>query len=102
NGTFLEPWGERSQRGYGIEIIERFFAEAAFVDFGGPVAERAKRLEQMQALAYNDVAADRNTVAIVQAMEAILREHAEGRPGCVVEVNTSEGGLVLRRPGSAE
>ncbi|MCI0704105.1 MAG: Gfo/Idh/MocA family oxidoreductase, partial [Planctomycetia bacterium] len=29
NGTFLEPWGERSQRGYGIEIIERFFSEVA-------------------------------------------------------------------------
>ena len=28
NGTFLEPWGERSQRGYGIEVIERFFEEA--------------------------------------------------------------------------
>ena len=41
NGTFLEPWGERSQRGYGIEIIERFFEEVAFVEFGGPAAERA-------------------------------------------------------------
>ncbi len=35
NGTFLEPWGERSQRGYGVEVIERFVREVAFVEFGG-------------------------------------------------------------------
>src|SRR5262245_46115102 len=35
NGTFVEPWGERSQRGYGIEILQRFFEEVAFVEFGG-------------------------------------------------------------------
>src|SRR5262249_46771292 len=23
NGTFVEPWGERSQRGYGVEILRR-------------------------------------------------------------------------------
>jgi hypothetical protein len=38
----------------------------------------------------------------VQALEAILEEHAAGRPGAVVEVNALEGGLVLRRPGDAE
>ncbi len=102
NGTFLEPWGERAQRGYGVEVIQKFFEEAAFVEFGGPAAERAGRLQQMRALAYNDVAADRNTVAVVQAMEAILAEHAAGRPGCLVEVNAAEGGLVLRVPGSRE
>ena len=42
NGTFLEPWGERSQRGYGIEVLERFVREVADVEFGGP-AERARR-----------------------------------------------------------
>ncbi len=40
NGTFLEPWGERSQRGYGIEVLERFVREVAVVEFGGPAAER--------------------------------------------------------------
>ena len=40
NGTFLEPWGERSQRGYGVEVLERFVREVATVEFGGP-AERA-------------------------------------------------------------
>ena len=39
---------------------------------------------------------------VVQALEAILREHAAGRPGSMVEVNAPEGGLVLRRPGSSE
>ncbi len=100
NGTFIEPWGQSTQRGYGIEILERFFEEVAFVEFG-PGA-RPERLQAMQALRYNDVAADRNTVAVVQAMEAILHEHAQGRPGAVVEVNGTAGGLVLRLPGVAE
>src|SRR4029078_389741 len=45
NGSFLEPWGERSQRGYGVEVIERFMREAATVEFGGPPSERAARVE---------------------------------------------------------
>src|SRR5947207_3292242 len=67
NGTFVEPWGERSQRGYGIEILRRFFEEVAFVEHGGPPAERPHRLERMRALTYNDLTADRNVVAAVQA-----------------------------------
>lgn len=102
NGTFIEPWGDRSQRGYGVEVIQKFFEEVAWVEFGGPAAQRPERWRQMRDLAYNDVAADRNTVAIVQALEAILAEHAEGRPGCLVEVNAPEGGLVLRMPGQRE
>jgi predicted dehydrogenase len=101
NATFLEPWGERSQRGYGLEVIRRFFEEVAFVEYGGPAGERTRRLEQMRPLAYADLSADRNTVAIVQALEAILSEHAAGRPGCVVRVNEERGGLVLYAPGSA-
>jgi predicted dehydrogenase len=95
NGAFLEPWGERTQRGYGIEILRRFFEEVAAVEFGGPADERPKRLRAARALTYNDVSADRNCVAIVQAMEAILQRHARGDPGAIVEVNTSDGGLVL-------
>lgn len=102
NGSFLEPWGERSQRGYGIEIIQKFFEEVAFVEFGGPPAQRGQRLEAMRALHYNDVSADRNTVAIVQAMEALLARQAQGQPGCVVEVNGTRGGLVLLTPGKTE
>jgi predicted dehydrogenase len=102
NGTFLEPWGERAQRGYGIEIIERFFKEVAFVEYAGPAEGRPTRLAEMRALAYNDLAADRNCVAIVQALEAILGRAARGVPGCVVRVNAPEGGLVLYEPGNAE
>jgi hypothetical protein len=102
NGSFLEPWGERSQRGYGIEIIQRFFEEVAHVEFGGPPEERPARLTAMRGLCYNDVAADRNTVAIVQAMETLLARQAQGQPGCVVEVNGPRGGLVLLTPGRAE
>jgi predicted dehydrogenase len=102
NGTFVEPWGERSQRGYGIEILQRFFEEVAFVEFGGPAERRQERLQAMRALAYNDVSADRSTVAVVQAMEAILEGHAAGQPGCLVTVNGPGGGLVLQGPGDAE
>jgi len=102
NGAFLEPWGARSQRGYGIEAIRRFFEEVAFVEHSGPPAEREQRLEAMRALAYNDLAADRNTVAVVQSLEAILARHAAGQPGSMVEVNGPGGGLVLRSPGQPE
>jgi predicted dehydrogenase len=102
NGSFLEPWGERSQRGYGIEIIAKFFEEVAYVEHAGPPALRAERLAAMRALTYNDVSADRNTVAIVQAMEALLDQQARGEPGGMVEVNGPRGGLVLTLPGKAE
>ncbi|MBY0457534.1 MAG: Gfo/Idh/MocA family oxidoreductase [Gemmataceae bacterium] len=101
NGSFLEPWGQRAQRGYGIEVIERFFQEVAFVEFGGPAEDRPSRLQEMQALAYNDLSADRNCVAIVQALEAILDQAVAGKTGCVVRVNQPPGGLVLYEPGNA-
>jgi hypothetical protein len=102
NATFLEPWDERSQRGYGVEILHRFFEEVAHIEFGGRDGERDERLRQMRALAYNDLSADRPTVATVQAMEAILQRHAAGQPGCVVTVHEPPGGLVLRVPGQDE
>src|SRR5262249_28649059 len=91
-----------SQRGYGIEILRRFFEEVAFVEFAGPPALRDHRLEEMRALSYNDVSADRHTVAVVQALEAILERHARAQPGGFVEVNGPQGGLVLRGAGQAE
>jgi predicted dehydrogenase len=102
NGTFVEPWGDRSQRGYGIEVLRRFFEEVAYVEFGGPPAGRTRRLEEMRALTYNDLAADRNVVAAVQGLEAILRHHTEGRPGGEVTVNSPKPGLWLWLPGRAE
>ncbi|HTU26675.1 MAG TPA: Gfo/Idh/MocA family oxidoreductase [Pirellulales bacterium] len=101
NGTFLEPWNERSQRGYGIEVLERFAREVATVEFGGPAGERPERLAAAAATAYNDLSADRQTVAAVQAMEAILAKHAAGVPNTFVEVNGADGGLVLRSPGTS-
>src|SRR4051812_1715815 len=80
NGTFVEPWGERSQRGYGIEVLERFARELAYVEFAGPKEERGKRLCETWGLAYNDLSADRQTVAAVQGLEAILALHARGEP----------------------
>jgi predicted dehydrogenase len=102
NGSFLEPWGEHSQRGYGIETIRRFLEEVAFVEFGGSPAERTNRLAQMRALAYNDLSADRNTVAAVQAVEAILVGYVRGRSNGIVEVNGRLGGLVWQAPGEGQ
>src|SRR5262249_34488670 len=102
NGTFLEPWGQRSQRGYGVEVLRRFFEEVAFVEFGGPSGAREERLRAVRGLSYADLSADRNTVATVQALEAILARHAAGQPDGAVAVNGPEGGLVLRLPGRPE
>ncbi|MGE3313853.1 MAG: Gfo/Idh/MocA family protein [Planctomycetaceae bacterium] len=102
NGSFLEPWGERAQRGYGIEVIDRFAREVAYVEFGGAESERNARLTEMRKLSYNELASDRQTIAAVQALEAILARQAAGEPDCVVRVNDANGGLVLYRPGSAE
>jgi hypothetical protein len=99
NGQFFEPHGERAQRGYGIEVIERFVRESAFVEWGGAPSERDARLNKMRALSYNDLSADRQVVAAVQAMEAILARHVAGIPNCVVHVNEPAGGLVLYAPG---
>lgn len=102
NGTFLEPWGERSQRGYGLEVLERFVREAAAVEFGGPAGERDRRLAAARGLAYNDLSADRQVVAAVQAMEAILAHAAAGRPHGIARVNHAQGGLVLFLPGQPQ
>ncbi|MDF1861079.1 MAG: Gfo/Idh/MocA family oxidoreductase [Verrucomicrobiales bacterium] len=99
NGSFLEPWQERSQRGYGIEAIERFVREVAEVEFGG-VGGREERLDRMAGLSYNSLAADRQVVAAVQSMEALLEHHAAGHPDAVVKVNDSAGGLALYQPGN--
>lgn len=101
NGTFIEPWEQRTQRGYGLEILRRFFEEVAHVEFGGPAHERANRLEATRALAYNDMTSDRNVVAIVQALEAILAEAAGGRPEACCRINDG-GGIVLTLPGTGE
>lgn len=98
-GSFVEPNNNRTQRGYGVEVLEQFVREVAHVEFGA--GDRKQRLEQMQALAYNDLSADRQTVAAVMAMEAILARHAAGAPDCVVHVNTPRAGLELFAPGSA-
>ena len=96
NGTFLEPWGERSQRGYGIEILAALLRGSRDASSSAALPRAARNdFWQPRSLTYNDLAADRNSVAIVQAMEAILARHAAGEPGATAEVNGLEGGLVL-------
>jgi predicted dehydrogenase len=102
NGTFVEPWNERSQRGYGIEAIRRFVEEVAYVEFGGSAAERTARLDEIRRLDFSDLAAERQIVATVQAMEAILERHALGSTNAIVHVNHPAGGLVLFETGRAE
>lgn len=101
NGSFIEPDGRRTQRGYGIEVIERFVREVAFVESAGDESQRAERCSAMRELNYNDLSADRQVVAAVAALEAILQQHAAGNPDCVVRVNQPAGGLVLYRPGES-
>jgi hypothetical protein len=102
NGSFIEPDGRRSQRGYGIEVIEQFVREVAYVEFGGDPQQRGRRLAAVRQLDYNDISADRQVVAAVQALEAILARHVQGEPNCVVCVNDPSGRMVLLRPGNAE
>lgn len=102
NGSFLEPWGERSQRGYGIEVIDCFVREVADLEFGGATEQRDARLSAARTMHYNALAADRQVVAAVEALEAILKHQAAGEPDCVVRVNDAKGGLVLYQPGSEQ
>jgi D-galacturonate reductase len=102
NGSFLEPNGERSQRGYGVEVLDWFVREVAYVEYGGDQPGRDVRLEEVRGLQYNDLNADRQVVAAVQAMEAILARAAAGTPNCLVEVNQQDGGLVMREPGGKQ
>jgi hypothetical protein len=74
----------------------------AYVEYGREEKGRESRLEEVRKLQYNDLAADRQTVAAVQALEAILDRQVQGDPDCVVRVNDRHGGLVLYRPGSSE
>ena len=102
NGSCVEPWGERVQRGYGIEVLEHFAREVARVEWGGPPSERASRLVTARSLGYNDLAADRQVVAAVQSLEAILDHASRGLPDGVVRVNGEAGGLGLYLPGLKE
>ena len=102
NGTFLEPWGERSQRGYGIEVLERFARELAYLKYGVTESDGDRRYQEVGSLNYNDLSEDWQTVAAVQGLEAILEHQAAGQPDCVVRVNDANGKLVLYYPGSAK
>ena len=101
NAASLEPWGGRTQRGYGIEVLQRFVEEVAYVEFAGSADGRRDRLEEMRALRYNDLAADRAVVAAVQAMEAILSHAADGSPDGVVRI-APDGRMTLLLPGRSE
>lgn len=101
NATFVEPWGERSQRGYGVEALRRFVEELAYVEFGGSADRRGDRLDDMRALRYNDLSADRQVVCAIQAMEAILEHAAAGAPDGVVRISP-QGGMALHLPGRAD
>ena len=61
----------------------------------GRPASATRGWQRPRQLAYNDLAADRQTVAAVQAMEAILAQHAAGTPNALSKSNHADGGLVL-------
>jgi hypothetical protein len=67
------------------------------VEHGGPAAERQSRLTSVRALHYADLAADRQVVAAVQAMEMILEQQAAGVPDCVVRYDGKQLRLLNAR-----
>jgi D-galacturonate reductase len=82
NGQFLEPDGQRSQRGYGLEAIRNFFEQVAFVRYGpGDVNQRIHFITHQR---HNDLSADRNVIIAIEAVESILAAAADGRPGGIV------------------
>ncbi len=97
NGKFLEPWNDRSQRGYGIEIIAVFLKRSPSSNSraGGCPSRASGKVRQMS---YADLAADRNTVAAVQAMEAILHRHAAGQPDASSRSTTPQADWCCMRP----
>lgn len=101
NAELLEPWNERRRRGYGLEVVQRFLEDVAHLEFGGPDSSKMDRLAELKKQSWCDLSADRNTVAIVQSMEAILESHSQGKPGATAFINTDEGGIVLRLPGES-
>lgn len=100
NAESLEPWGPRVRRGYGLEVIERFLVECSMVAQAASAEEKSLRLGEVRSMGHGALESDRNVVAIVQAMEALLAAHAEGNPGGVVVVNGAAGGLVMHLPGT--
>lgn len=102
NADLLAPHGQRSRRGYGLEVIRQAFQEAAYLQYGGPVSQKEQRFQELSALSYNDLRADRPCVGVVQALEAILDYHAQGQPHGFVWVNHPQGGLVLGFPGKQD
>ncbi len=102
NACLMDPWGPKVTKGYGLEVLERFFAEIAHVEWDGSKGDRNTRLNQVKSLSYADLSGDRNVVAMVHATEAILDLASQGKPGGVVEVNGEHGGLVLSLPGVEE
>lgn len=102
NASLLDPWGPKVSKGYGLEVLERFFTEVAHVEWDGDKSDRPARLNTVRSMKYADLSADRNVVAMVQATEAILDLAAQGKPGGVVEVNGEHGGLVLTYPGASD
>jgi DNA-binding transcriptional LysR family regulator len=63
--------------------------------------ERQRRLQQLRQLSYNDLAADRQVVAAVAAMEAILAAAAAGEGWGTVTVSENCEKLLLHLPGLA-
>ena len=69
---------------------------------GAAPLRSGRRDSRQQGLAYNDLAADRQVVAAVQSLEAILDHASKGMPDGVVRVNGDAGGLALYLPGQPE
>lgn len=102
NAQCLEPWGEMRHRGYGLEVIERFFHEVAYVEYAEQIQTRAARFNEISQLRYNDIAQDKRVIAVVQALEQILSEQAAGSVNSTVTVDEPGDGLWLWKLGASK
>ena len=102
NGTFLEPWGERSQRGYGDRDHRAVLPRGGVRRVRRP-AGRARRAARGRCGRWPTTTC-RPTGTAWPSCRRWKRSSAGrgGHPGCVVKVNGPAGGLVLYEPGNAK
>ena len=84
NAELMEPWGETTRRGYGVEAVRRCLEEIALTPEGCPAPIRP----------YNAIEHDRVVVAVVQSLEWLLGRLRAGFVGAWVEADHVANALV--------
>ena len=102
NGTFVEPWGERSQQGYGVEVLRRFVERSPTSSSAERPTRRPRGSRRVRALRYNDLAADRRVVAAPsRPWRRSSTPRPRGKPDGVVRIDAG-GRMTLHLPGGSD